>query len=79
MDQYCAASEFPVLGLKRRWLERLVAPKILEPRRRQFGVPDGVLDVSMAEVRLKRSGIVSLVGERIAAGVPEHVGVGLET
>ena len=57
---------------------RLAAPEILEPRRRQLGVADRVLNVLMTEVSLKRSGIVSLVGERVAAGVPEHVRVRLE-
>jgi hypothetical protein len=33
----------------------------------------------MTEVSLKRSGIVSLIGKRVAAGVPEHVRVRLET
>ena len=32
----------------------------------------------MPEVRLQRSCVVSLVCQRVAAGVPEHVWVGLE-
>ena len=32
----------------------------------------------MAEISLQRSGIVSLVRERVAAGVPQHVRVDLE-
>jgi len=32
----------------------------------------------MAEIGLQRSGIDTFVGERVAAGMPEHVGVDLE-
>ena len=32
----------------------------------------------MAEIGLQGARIVPLVGQRVAAGVPEHVGVGLE-
>jgi hypothetical protein len=52
--------------------------KILEPYRRQFGVAYGVLDILMAEIGLQRPGVVPLVGERVAAGVPEHMGVSIE-
>jgi len=37
-----------------------------------------VLNVAVAKVSLKRSGIVSSICERIAAGVPEHLRVSLE-
>jgi hypothetical protein len=37
-----------------------------------------VLDVFVSEVGLQRPGVVSPVGQRIAAGVPEHVDVNLE-
>ena len=37
-----------------------------------------MLDVAMAEIGLQRAGIVSLIRQCIAAGVPEHVRVGLE-
>ena len=56
-----------------------LAPKILEPRRRQLGVAHRVLDVAVAEVRLQRSRVVSLVCQRITTGVPKHVRVRLET
>ena len=41
----------------------LVAPKVLEPRRRHFGVAHGVLDIAVPEVRLKRPRIVPPVGQ----------------
>jgi hypothetical protein len=54
------------------------APKILKPHRRQLRVAHRVLDVLVPEVRLQRPGVVSLIGQRIAASVPQHVGVALE-
>jgi hypothetical protein len=33
----------------------------------------GVLDVLVAEIGLQRAGVVPLVGQRVAAGVHEHV------
>ena len=55
-----------------------LTPEILEPRRRQFCVADSVLDAAVTKVSLKRSGVVSLIRERVAAGVPEHVRMGLQ-
>ena len=43
------------------------APEILEPARRQLGVSDRVLDVTVAEVSLQRPRIVALVGQRKAS------------
>ena len=37
-----------------------------------------MLDVAVTKVSLKRSRVVALIGERVAAGVPQHVGMGLE-
>jgi hypothetical protein len=54
-----------------RW--SLAPPEVLEPHRRQFCVPHGVLNVSVTKVRLQRPGIVPLVGQRVTTGVPEHV------
>jgi hypothetical protein len=59
-----------------RW--PLDPPEIFEPRRRQFGVAHRVLDIFVAEIRLQRPGVVAFVGERVAAGVPQHVRVRLE-
>jgi hypothetical protein len=51
----------------------LLTPEILEPGRRQFGVADGMLDVPVAEIGLQRPRVVALIGERIPAGVPQHM------
>jgi hypothetical protein len=37
-----------------------------------------VLDVAVSQIGLQGARVVPLVGEREAAGVPEHVRVGLE-
>jgi hypothetical protein len=37
-----------------------------------------VLDIPMAQVSLQGSGVVPLVGERVAAGMAQHVRMGLE-
>lgn len=55
-----------------------IPPEVLEPRRRQLRVPDRVLDVLMAEIRLKGSRIVASIRQRKAACVSEHVGMRLE-
>jgi len=55
-----------------------VTPEVLEARGRQFGVAHGVLDVSMAEIHLQGARVGALVGKLKAAGVSEHVWVGLE-
>ena len=53
-------------------------PEILEPRRRQLSVADGVLNVAVAEISLQRSRVVSLVRQRVPTGVPQHVRVRLK-
>jgi len=57
---------------------RALPPEILEPRRRKLGVADGVLDVAVSQVGLQGARVMPLVGQGKAAGVPEHVRVGLE-
>src|SRR6516165_300263 len=52
---------------------RRLAPEILEAIRPQLGVAHCVLNVAVAEVSLQRAGIVALVGERITAGMAQHV------
>jgi hypothetical protein len=47
-----------------------LAPEILKPRRRQLRVPDRMLNVAVTDVSLDRSGIMSLVGQGITAGMP---------
>jgi hypothetical protein len=53
-------------------------PEVLEAGRRQFGIAHRVLDVAVPKVGLQCPRVMSPVGERVATGVPEHVGVGLE-
>jgi hypothetical protein len=55
-----------------------LAPEVLEPIRRQLGVAHRVLDVLVAETVLQGSGIVPVVGELIAARMPQHVRMQLE-
>jgi hypothetical protein len=52
--------------------------KILEPVRRQCRVDGRARDRPMAEPSLDRPGVVALVGQRVAAGVAQHVGMGLD-
>jgi hypothetical protein len=85
MDEFCLPDE---PGLRAfRSLEttiRLLSPsltskKLLEPLRRQGGIAGRVLDIAMSQVRLDRPRIMTVVGEFIAAGMTQHVGVGLDT
>jgi hypothetical protein len=55
-----------------------ISKEFLEPQRRQGGVARRILDVAMPEIRLDRSRVVAIVGELVAAGVPQHVGVRLD-
>ena len=55
-----------------------LSPEIPKPCWRQFRVSHCVLDIPVAEVSLQGSGVVPLVGERVAAGVPKHVRMCLE-
>src|ERR1700674_1982124 len=57
---------------------KLLAPKVLEPCRRQLGVAHRVLDVPVPEIGLQRPRVMAAVGKRIATGVPQHVGMDLE-
>jgi hypothetical protein len=41
----------------------LISPEVAEPVGRKLGVPDGVLDVLVAEIVLQGSGIVPVVGK----------------
>ena len=58
-----------------RWLVRKEA---FEPNRRQFRVTDGMLDRLVAEIVLDGPRIVAVMGELVAAGVPQHVDVNRE-
>jgi hypothetical protein len=50
---------------------------MLEPVRGKFSVADCVLDIGVAQVRLKGTGIAPCIRQREAAGVPQHVRVNL--
>ena len=52
---------------------RLVLPEVLEPLRRQLGVAYGVHDILVPEVMLEGSRVTPIVGELVAARVPEHM------
>jgi len=54
-------------------IEQLILPEILESIRRELRVPHRVHDVSMSEVVLNRPGVVTVVGEFVAARMAEHV------
>jgi hypothetical protein len=63
------------LGYARGSARARTLPEVLESIRHQLGVVHRMLDVLVAEVRLQRPGVVALVGEGKAAGVPQHVRV----
>src|SRR5262249_61033796 len=50
-------------------------PKVLEPVRRHFGVPDRVLNVLVAEVVLQGPRVVAIIGQLEPAGMAKHVRV----
>jgi hypothetical protein len=51
-------------------------PQFFKPGGVAGGVSNGVLDVAMAEIILNQASIRALVGEREAASMAEHVGMG---
>jgi hypothetical protein len=53
-------------------------PEVLETIGRQLGVAHCMLDVAVAQVSLQCPGIMPLVGEGEAAGMPQHMRVSLE-
>jgi hypothetical protein len=55
------------------WSSPLVAPEVFKARRRQLCVNDGMLDRNVAQPVLYRPGIVAVIGELVAAAVPQHV------
>jgi hypothetical protein len=52
-----------------------VLPEILESIRSHLGVSNRVHDIFVANIVLERSGVVPVVSELVARGVPEHVRV----
>ena len=60
------------------WARQSISKKFLEPLRRQGGIARRVLDIAMPEIGLDRTRVVAIVGELVAAGMAEHVGVRLD-
>lgn len=56
-----------------------LSPKLLEPARRKLGVPNGMLNVLVAEIGWQRPRVVTVIRQLIAASVAQHVRVRLET
>src|ERR1700756_2709825 len=59
-------------------LSPALTPEVFEPRLAQFRVARRVLDGAVAEPVLNCPRVVPLVGQGIAAGVPQHVDVNFE-
>src|SRR5262249_41449273 len=57
---------------------RSASPKVLEPVGRHFGIPDGVLNVLVAQVVLQGPRVVAIVRELEPAGMAKHVRVDRE-
>jgi hypothetical protein len=55
-----------------------VPPEALKSIRRKGGVARRILNVSMAQVSLQRSGVVAVVGQLVATGVSKHMGMGFD-
>ena len=53
-------------------------PKIFESLLAQFCIAGGVLDGTVPEPVLNCPRVMSRIGQRVAAGVPQHVDVNLE-
>jgi hypothetical protein len=53
----------------------LLSPKVLERRRAQLRVARRVLERPTAEPILDASRVVAGIGERVAAGMPKHMGM----
>src|SRR5204862_3563438 len=51
----------------------LIAPKVLEPGRRQFRISNRVADITMPEVILNRSRIVAITGKLVSRTMSQHV------
>ena len=60
------------------WSAPSITPEILEPRRRQLRVAHRMLDIAVPEVSLQGARIVPFVGQRVTAGVAEHMRVHLK-
>lgn len=56
----------------------LVLKEPLELTRRQRGIAGRVLGVGVAQIYLWGAGIDAIVGQLVAAGVPQHMGMHLD-
>src|SRR6476646_932804 len=54
------------------------APKVLKPIGRQLSVAHRVLDVFVAQIGLQRPRVMALVSQGEAAGMAQHMRMGLE-
>jgi hypothetical protein len=61
---------------QRRW--RLIAPKVLEPCRRQFRISNRVADIPMPKVILNGSRIVAIARELVSRTMSQHVRMNLK-
>jgi hypothetical protein len=59
-------------------LPNSISKEVLEPLRHQGGIARRVLDVAVSEIGLDRARVVAIVGELVAAGVAQHVGMRLD-
>jgi hypothetical protein len=55
-----------------------ISKEFLGPLRRHGRIARRILNVAMPEVRLDRARIAAVIGELVAAGMPEHVGMRLD-
>ena len=55
-----------------------LAPEVLEPIRRKFGVAHCVLNIPVAKVRLQGPCVMAVVSEGKPTGMPQHMRVSLE-
>ena len=56
----------------------LIAPEILEARRRELRIAHGMLNVLVPEIGLQRARIDAVVRQLVAARMPQHVRVNRE-
>src|SRR5262249_53982166 len=64
----------PVTAARTR-LTAILPPEVAEAGRRKFGIANRVLDVLVPEPRLQRPRVMTGIGQREAAAVPQHVGM----
>ena len=55
-----------------------VAKEFLKPLRRQGSIACRILNVAVTEISLDRTCVVAIIGQLVAAGVAEHVGMRLD-